>query len=104
MYAIINSGGKQYKVAEGDLLRIEKIDGEAGGRVKFDNVLLFSDGESCKIGSPALDNVEVEGHIVEQGKGKKIIVFKYKRRKRYRRTQGHRQEYTAVKIDSIKGS
>ncbi|MCD6272891.1 MAG: 50S ribosomal protein L21 [Deltaproteobacteria bacterium] len=104
MYAIINSGGKQYKVAEGEILRVEKIDGEVGGQVIFNNVLLFSDGENHQLGKPALDNVEVDGHIVEQGKDKKIIVFKYKKRKRYRRTQGHRQEYTAVKIDSIKWS
>jgi large subunit ribosomal protein L21 len=104
MYAIINSGGKQYKVTEGEILRVEKIDGEIGGQVIFNNVLLFSDGENYQIGKPILDNVEVEGHIVEQGKDKKIIVFKYKRRKRYRRTQGHRQKYTAVKIDSIKWS
>ncbi len=104
MYAIINSGGKQYKVAEGEILRVEKINGEIGSQVIFNNVLLFSDGENHQIGNPVLDNVEVEGHIVEQGKDKKIIVFKYKRRKRYRRTQGHRQEYTAVKINSIKWS
>lgn len=102
MYVIINSGGKQYKIAEGEILRVEKIDGEVGNQIMFDNVLLLSDGETCQIGKPTLDNVAVHGHIVEQGKGKKVIVFKYKRRKRYRRTQGHRQEYTAVKIDSIK--
>ena len=70
--------------------------------MSFDRVLMFSDGENVSIGQPVLDNIAVEGHIVEQGKAKKIIVFKYKRRKRYRRKQGHRQEYTAVQIDSIK--
>ena len=104
MYAIINSGGKQYKIAEGEILRVGKIDGEAGSQVIFNNVLLFSDNENQQIGKPTLDNVEVEGRILEQGKEKKILVFKYKKRKRYRRTQGHRQEYTAVKIDSIKWS
>ena len=101
MYAIVNTGGKQYKVSQGDVLRVEKIPGEVGSPVSFDNVLLFSDGENVSIGRPILNNVEVKGHIVEQGKAKKIIVFKYKRRKRYRRKLGHRQHYTAVKIDRI---
>ena len=100
MYAVVNTGGKQYKVHEGDVLRIEKVPGESGTSVSFD-VLMFSNGENVKIGQPVLDDVAVHGHIVEQGKSKKIIVFKYKRRKRYRRKQGHRQMYTAVKIDKI---
>ena len=101
MYAIVNTGGKQYKIQQGDILRVEKIPGEVGSSVSFDKVLMFSDGENVSIGRPVLDNVTVKGHIVEQGKAKKIIVFKYKRRKRYRRKQGHRQRYTAIKIDSI---
>jgi large subunit ribosomal protein L21 len=101
MYAIVNTGGKQYKVRQGDILRVEKIPGEIGSPVSFDKILMFSDGENVNIGRPILDNVTVKGHIVEQGKAKKIIVFKYKRRKRYRRKLGHRQHYTAVKIDSI---
>ncbi len=101
MYAVVSSGGKQYKVQEGETLRVEKISGEVGAPVSFDNVLMFSDGENVSIGRPVLDNVAVRGHIVEQGKAKKIIVFKYKRRKRYRRKQGHRQQYTSIKIDSI---
>ncbi len=101
MYAIVNTGGKQYKIQQGDVLRVEKIPGEVGSPVSFDKVLMFSDGENVNIGRPVLDNVAVKGHIVEQGKGKKIIVFKYKRRKRYRRKLGHRQQYTAIKIDSI---
>lgn len=102
MYAVVKSGGKQYKVEEGQLLRLEKLAGDVGKSVKFDHVLMFADGEDIQIGQPVLDNVSVEGHIVEQGKAKKIIVFKYKKRKRYRRKQGHRQQYTAVLIDSIK--
>jgi large subunit ribosomal protein L21 len=98
----VNSGGKQYKVQQGQILRVEKISGDVGNPVTFDRVLMFSDGENISIGQPALEDVAVEGHIVEQGKAKKIIVFKYKRRKRYRRTRGHRQEFTAVLIDSIK--
>ena len=101
MYAIVNTGGKQYKIQQGDFLRVEKIPGEVGSPVSFDKVLMFSDGENVNIGRPVLDNVAVKGHIVEQGKDKKIIVFKYKRRKRYRRKLGHRQQYTAIKIDSI---
>jgi large subunit ribosomal protein L21 len=104
MYAVVNTGGKQYKVQQGEVLRIEKIPGDVGSPVNFDRVLMFSDGENVSIGQPVLDNVAVEGHIVEQGKAKKILVFKYKRRKRYRRKQGHRQEFTAVQIDSIKGA
>jgi len=101
MYAIVDSGGKQYKIREGETIRVEKISGEVGAAVTFDQVLLFSDGENISVGKPVLENVAVRGQIVEQGKAKKIIVFKYKRRKRYRRKQGHRQQYTAVKIDRI---
>jgi len=103
MYAVVSTGGKQYKVSEGDVLRVEKLPGEVGDTVSFDEVLLFSDGENVTLGQPVLDEVAVKGRIVEQGKAKKILVFKYKRRKRYRRKQGHRQPYTAVKIDSIEG-
>jgi large subunit ribosomal protein L21 len=101
MYAVVTSGGKQYKVREGDILKVEKLPGEIGAPVTFDKVLLYSDGENVQIGRPALENAAVSGHVVEQGKGRKIIVFKFKRRKRYRRKLGHRQPFTAVKIDSI---
>ena len=80
---------------------VEKIDGDVGSEVSFDNVLMFSDGDNVKIGQPTLDDVSVRGQIVAQGKDKKVLVFKYKRRKRYRRTQGHRQPFTAIRIDSI---
>lgn len=101
MYAIIASGGKQYKVRQGDILKVEKITGEVGSPVAFDKVLMYSDGETATVGQPVLDNIAVKGHIVGQGKAKKILVFKYKRRKRYRRKRGHRQRFTAIKIDSI---
>ena len=104
MYAIVSSGGKQYKVQKGEILRVEKISGDIGAPVSFDKVLMFSDGENVNIGQPVLENISVNGHIVEQDKAKKIIVFKYKRRKRYRRKQGHRQQYTAIKIDSIENN
>ena len=101
MYAVVSTGGKQYRIQEGDILRVEKIPGEVGTPIAFENVLLYSDGEKLSIGQPVLENISVNGHIVEQGKAKKIIVFKYKRRKRFRRKQGHRQQFTAVKIDKI---
>lgn len=102
MYAVIATGGKQYKVMPGETLRVEKIKGTIGEEISFDQVLLFSDEEDdIRIGQPSLENVAVRGHIVEQNKEKKIIVFKYKRRKRYRRKQGHRQQFTAIQIDSI---
>jgi len=101
MYAVVNSGGKQYKVQKGEILRVEKIAGEVGSPVTFERVLMFSDGEHVDIGRPVVKGVSVTGHIVEQGKAKKIIVFKYKRRKRYRRKKGHRQAFTAIKIDDI---
>jgi len=102
MYAIVDSGGKQYKVREGEILRVEKLSGEVGDSISFDRILMFSDGENVNVGTPLLEDVAVSGHIVEHGKAKKIIVFKYKRRKRYRRKRGHRQQFTAVKVDSIK--
>ena len=101
MYAVVNTGGKQYKVQAGDILRVEKLPGEVGSPVTFDKVLLVADGEKIDVGQPVLANTSVKGTIVEQGKAKKVIVFKYKRRKRFRRKQGHRQTFTAVKIDSI---
>ncbi|MGD8834160.1 MAG: 50S ribosomal protein L21 [Desulfobacteraceae bacterium] len=101
MYAVVATGGKQYKVQPGEILRIEKLAGEVGSEVAFDQVLMLSDGENVSIGQPVVQGASVRGHIVEQGKSKKIIVFKYKRRKRYRRKQGHRQPFTAVKIDAI---
>ncbi len=101
MYAVMVSGGKQYKVREGDVVRLEKLPGNIGDPISFDRVLLFSDGENLKIGQPTLENAKITARVVEQGKAAKIIVFKFKRRKRYRRKQGHRQQFTAVKIDGI---
>ena len=101
MYAVVKSGGKQYKVQEGETFRVEKLPGDVGGEITFDDVLMVADGENVQVGTPRLDNVAVKGTVVEQGQTKKILVFKYKRRKRYRRKQPHRQQYTAVKVDSI---
>ncbi len=104
MYAVVHSGGKQYRVQKNEILRVEKIPGRVGDPVSFDRVLMFSDGEDVRIGQPVVDGVAVQGRIVEQGKAKKILVFKYKRRKRYRRKQGHRQQYTAIRIERMGGS
>jgi large subunit ribosomal protein L21 len=102
MYAIVNSGGKQYRVEQGETFRIEKIPGDVGAMVSFDKVLMFSDGATVKVGNPFVENATVSAKIIEQDKARKVLVFKFKRRKGYRRKNGHRQAYTAVKIDSIK--
>ena len=101
MYAVVNTGGKLYKVQKGETLRIEKIPGEVGAQVTFDKVLMVADGENVRVGQPLLEKAAVQASIVEQDRAKKIIIFKYKRRKRYRRKQGHRQPYTAIRIDGI---
>lgn len=101
MYAVVNTGGKQYRVEKGETLRIEKIPGEVGSQVTFDKVLMVADGENVRLGQPLLEKAAVQASIVQQDKAKKIIVFKYKRRKRYRRKQGHRQPFTAIRIDGI---
>lgn len=101
MYAIIETGGKQYKVQAGDQIRVEKLNVEDGGAVVFDKVLAAGEGADIKIGAPYLEGVTVEGTAVESGKGDKVIIFKYKAKKDYRKKQGHRQPYTMVKIESI---
>lgn len=100
MYAIIVTGGKQYKVEVGSEIMVEKLDAEVGSTVKFD-VLLLADGEYVQIGKPVLRGVSAKAEVIEHGKGKKVIVFKYKPKKNYRKKQGHRQPYTKVKIVSI---
>ena len=100
-YAIIRTGGKQFRVEPGQTLRIPSIVGEAGGSVEFNDVLLGSDGESVHTGVPALAGARVTGEIVKHGRGDKIIVFKFKRRKNYARKQGHRQKFTEVRIQTI---
>ena len=102
MYAIIESCGKQYKVAEGDVVFFEKLDAEEGKKVTFDKVILVSEEGKVQVGNPYVKGVKVEGKVVSHGKGKKIIVFKMKPKKNYRRKQGHRQPYTKVEITSIK--
>jgi large subunit ribosomal protein L21 len=102
MYAVIASGGKQYRVAEGETLRVEKLAGPAGTKVSFGPLLFADDGGGVQVGAPTVSGVTVEAEIVEQGLGKKIIIFKYKRRKSYRRKAGHRQPFTALKITAIR--
>ena len=103
MYAVIETGGKQYRVQEGDVITVEKLDAKAGDKVTFDKVLVLSDGKEMKVGTPYLD-AGVTASVVENGKGKKVIIFKYKAKKDYRKKQGHRQPYTMVKIESLDGS
>jgi len=102
MYAIIESCGRQYKVTEGDIVFFEKLEAEEGKKITFDNVVLVSDEKKIEVGTPYVKGVKVEGKVVSHGKGKKILVYKYKAKKNYRRTQGHRQPYTKVEITKIK--
>ena len=102
MYAVVKTGGKQYKVSEGDLLKVEKIDGERGDVIELNEVLMVADGDKIEIGTPILPGACVSCQIVKHGKAKKIIVFKSKRRKGYRKKQGHRQIYTNLKINEIR--
>lgn len=101
MYAIIETGGKQYRVQKGDVLRVEKLDVEAGDKVTFDKVFLVANGEEVRIGTPFVEGAKVEANVVENGKGKKIIVYKYKAKKNYRKKRGHRQPYTEIEITEI---
>jgi large subunit ribosomal protein L21 len=101
MYAIIRSGGKQFRAEPGKTIRVPSLSAEVGEAVTFDDVLLASTDGGLQLGAPTVAGAAVKGEVVEHGKDKKIIVFKWKRRKNYRRKQGHRQKYTAVRIDEI---
>ena len=101
MYAVIQTGGKQYRAAPGMELKVEKLLGQVGDAVTFDKVLMTSDGETLEVGKPYLEKITVSGKIMRQDKNRKIVVFKFKRRKGYRKKRGHRQAYTCVRIDSI---
>ncbi|MFC1627409.1 50S ribosomal protein L21 [Patescibacteria group bacterium] len=100
-FAIIKTGGKQYKVSEGDTLDIEKLEGKAKGKVSFDQVLLVADDKTTKIGKPLVKGAKVTGTIVDQFKGEKVRIAKFKAKSRYRKTMGHRQQLTKVKINKI---
>ena len=101
MYAVIRTGGKQYRVEEGDVVKIEKIDGERGSELTFDDVLLVGNDDETHVGTPTVAGASVSGTIHEQDRDKKIVVFKFRRRKNYIRKQGHRQAYTRVRINGI---
>ncbi len=101
MYAIIETGGKQYKVAEGSVAKFETLSGEEGTKVSFDKVLLVKNDDNVIVGKPLVEKASVEGSIVTHGRAKKVMIFKKKRRKTYKKTQGHRQNYTEVKIEKI---
>ena len=101
MFAVIESGGKQHTVSEGDQLKVELLPGEEGASVEFDKVLMISDGSASKIGSPFVKNAKVMAKLISHGKAEKIKIFKMKRRKDYRRTYGHRQKFTEILIESI---
>lgn len=101
MYAVIETGGTQFTVEEGILVKIPRIDGTAGDKVTLDKVLLIANGDKPIVGTPYLDNASVEAELVAQDKAEKVLIYKYKRRTKYRRTQGHRQDYTEVKITKI---
>jgi large subunit ribosomal protein L21 len=101
MYAVVSTGGKQYRLQEGDVIQVEKLAGQPGDQVVFDQVLMLGGGEEARVGDPLVNGARVVGTILEQTRGEKLIVFKYKKRKMYRRKTGHRQPVTRVKVNSI---
>lgn len=104
MYAVVKTGGKQYRVAKDDKILVERLDGEAGQTVTLDNVMMLGDGDKVTIGTPVVANATVEAEVVSQTRGPKIVIFRRKRRKNHRRLQGHRQDLTLLKITSINSS
>ena len=102
MYAVIESGGKQHRVVEGEILQLDKLDAVAGDKVKFDKILLVGEGESIKIGTPYVDGTQVEAEVTRQGRADKVKIIKFRRRKHSQKKQGHRQLFTEVKITGIK--
>ncbi len=103
MYAVIATGGKQYRVEQGDIVTIERLSGELGDSVNFDQVLALGEGEGLKLGAPTVAGAAVSGKIVGQGRTRKMIIFKFRRRKNYKRKNGHRQYFTRVRIEGITG-
>ena len=101
MFAVLNTGGKQYKVSQGDLIDVDKLESDVGDKVTLNKVLMVGEGDDVEVGFPYVSNCKVTGEVMEQGKGAKIIVFKKKRRKNYRRKNGHRQRFTKLKITEI---
>jgi large subunit ribosomal protein L21 len=101
MYAVINTGGKQYKVSPGDVVRVESLDAKKGDTVEIKDVYMIADGDNVSVGKPTLKSAKVTAEVVEDGRGEKLIIFKHRRRKGYRNTNGHRQNYTAIKVKEI---
>jgi large subunit ribosomal protein L21 len=101
MYAVIKTGGKQYKVVAGERLKVEKLAGDVGSKVVIDKVLLIADGETTTIGAPLVAGATVSATVLSHGRGDKVMIFKFRRRKHYRKTQGHRQSFTEIQIDNI---
>ncbi|MFM1816565.1 MAG: ribosomal subunit protein [Pseudomonadota bacterium] len=104
MYAVIKTGGKQYRVAQDDVLTIERLEGEPGGKIEFNDVLMVGEGDSVKIGAPLVAGAKVTAELVEQGRAKKVIAFKKRRRQNSRRKKGHRQHQSTVRITEIVGA
>ena len=104
MFAIIRTGGKQYKVQQDTYLKVEKLDAEVGAKVEIDDVLLVSDGDKTTVGAPTVKGAKVVAEVLEQGRGEKVIIFKKRRRQKYRRKNGHRQQLTTIKITDIKAA
>jgi large subunit ribosomal protein L21 len=102
MYAVIRTGGKQYKVSENDTLQVEKLAGDAGSDIELNDVLMVVDGEQVTVGTPTVPGASVQAEIIAQGRGPKVRIIKFRRRKHYRKTQGHRQSITTLKIKAIK--
>ena len=101
MYAVVKTGGKEYRISQGDLIRVEKMEGKVGDQVTMKDILMVSHEGQVQVGNPLLANAVITGEIVQQMKGKKILTYKMKRRKNYRRTKGHRQTYTYIKVNDI---
>ncbi len=100
MFAIIKTGGKQYKVSEGDVIKVEKIEAQSGDKIEFDQVLMVA-GDDVKVGSPVVEGAKVQAEVLDQKKDKKVVIYKFKAKKNYRKKKGHRQPYTLVKIEKI---
>jgi large subunit ribosomal protein L21 len=101
MYAVITTGGKQYKVAPGDVVRVESLDAKKGDTVELKDVYMIADGDKVSVGKPRLESAKVTAEVLGEGRGEKLLIFKHKKRKGYRRTNGHRQNYTAIKVKEI---
>ncbi|MCX8117397.1 MAG: 50S ribosomal protein L21 [Desulfobacterota bacterium] len=104
MFAVLKTGGKEYRVSKGDVIRVEKLEGEVGDRITLGEVLMVSEGGQVRIGEPTLKDTVVTAEIVEQARGRKVLTYKMKRRKNYRRMKGHRQAYTYLRINEITSS